>query len=193
MYSEINQHLEKAKKGHKESKQWLLEKLNPMIIAAIRKYYYRIKEYEDLLQEGRLVILQCITSYDESKGTYFLGYVKQKLMFYFLDKNKEKLMGSLNETLGEEDQLELIDLLFSDEEDALQLIIRLETRREIVDALLSLTPRQRSTILAFYYQGLSIDEIAKRQGVSYRTVVNTKQNSLKRLRSLLKEDSYGNQ
>lgn len=187
MYKEINEHLQNAKLGDKESMLWLLEKLNPMIISTIKKYYYRINDFEETLQEGRVVILECINSYDESKGTYFLGYVKHMLMYYFLDKNKERLMDSLNETVGDEEEIELIDLLVSDEEDAIQVILRLERNKEIVDALFTLTRNQRKTILAFYYVGLTIDEIAKKHGVSYRTVVNTKQNGLKKLREILKE------
>ncbi len=189
MYKEINEHLQKARESNKESMEWILDKLNPLIISTVKKYFYRINDFEELLQEGRLVILECIQTYDQTKGTYFLGYAKQMLIYYFLDKNKEKFIFSLNEKIGPENEdLEIIDLLVSDEEQAIDLIISLEMRKEIVDALQSITLKQRQVVIDFYYGNMKIDDIAKKYDVSYRTVVNTKQTALRKLREILEKD-----
>jgi RNA polymerase sporulation-specific sigma factor len=53
---------------------------------------------------------------------------------------------------------------------------------EIRYALASLTERQREVIIYFYFEGYSIPEIAKRMGVTYRTIVNTKTNALEKMK-----------
>lgn len=187
MYEELYEMLQKAKKGDIGSKEWILRELNPLIISSIRKYYYKTYEFDDLLQEGRVVVLDCIQSYDEGRGTYFLGYVKTMLKYYYLDKHKAKLTLSLNEKISE-DEDELIDILVSEDEGVLEMLVRIEENKQLENALQTLTERQREIILKFYYEGLSIDKIAEILGVTYRTIVNTKTVALKKLR---KELDYG--
>ena len=182
MYEEINDFIRKSKEGHKESKEKLLESLKPLIITSIRKYYNKPNEYEDLIQEGRILILECLDSYDDTKGTYFLGYVKHMLMYHYLGKNKQKIFVSLNEKIGEDGDEERIDLLISDDESLLNQIIILEDREEVNEALLTLTLRQRGILYDFYFRNMKNDEIAAKRGISYRTVVNTRTKAINKLR-----------
>jgi RNA polymerase sporulation-specific sigma factor len=115
MYKELDDLLAKAREGDTKSTQLIIEKLNPLIISSIRRYYNKIMDYDDLIQEGRLVVLECIKDYDESKGVYFLGYVKIKLKFLYLNKHKEKITLSLNTSIGEDEDQELIDVLESED------------------------------------------------------------------------------
>lgn len=187
MYDEIYDALMKAREGDIESKEWLINSLNPLIIASIKRYYYKPMEFEDLLQEGKLVILECIDNYDVIKGTYFLGYVKTMLRYFYLDKHKQKQTLSLNEKVGEDEEGELVDFLESDKEEPLEVIIKYEENQILSKAMESLTKRQREVIICFYYEGLSIGQIAERLGVSYRTIVNTKTKAMEKMKSLLVE------
>lgn len=182
MYEELNELLLRARIGEVKSKEKILNELTPLIISSIRRYYNKFSDYEDLIQEGRIVILDCINSFDESKGTYFLGYVKTMLKFYYLNKHKEKITTSLNEKVGNDEEEELIDLLKSEVNDPLELLVKLEERNLLVQALSNLTLRQREIIIDFYYDNLTIGEISKKFGISYRTVVNTKTAALNKLR-----------
>lgn len=185
MYKDFNELTIMAKEGDVRSIDLLLKELYPLIISSIKRYYYRVEEFDDLLQEGRLVVLECLKTYDPSKGTHFLGYVKHMLMYYYLDKHKTKYILSLNEKLGHEDDLELMDLLESDEEDLLAILIRHEENQTLYAALDELTRRQRDIIVDFYCGDLSIKQIAKKYDISYRTVVNTKIVALNKLKMLL--------
>ncbi len=185
MYDEINKELQLAKKGDVESKKWLLDKLKPLIIASIRRNYNRPMEYEDLMQEGKVIVLECINNFDETKGAYFLGYVKTMLSYYYLDKNKQKDVNSLNDKVGDDEEEELIDLLESDIDDPLETLVKLEENNMLYSALNSLTTRQREVIIDFYYEGLSISQISEKLGVSYRTVVNTKVKGLENMKRII--------
>lgn len=185
MYQEINKLIRDSKKGDMKSKERLLERLNPLIIKSIKQYYNKQKDYEDLLQEGRVIVLECLSTYDESKGTYFLGYLKHMLKYHYLDKNKEKIFMSLNEKIGEDEDEEIIDMLESHDYNALDRLIRLEDTKEVRDSLLELTDRQLSIVLDCYFREMKIPEIAKKYNISYRTVVNTRAAAIKNLRKLI--------
>lgn len=186
MYEELNEALLRAKKGDVASKEKILNDLYPLIISSIKKYYNRIFDFDDILQEGRLVTLECIDKYDASKGTYFLGYVQTMLKYYYLDKHKQKLMISLNDKIGnEEDDEEFIDLLVSDAEDALEILVKLEENKMLNEALSRLSIRQREIIIDFYYENMTIDQIAEKFGIAYRTVVNTRTAALGKMKGQL--------
>ncbi|WFA08633.1 sigma-70 family RNA polymerase sigma factor [Tissierella sp. Yu-01] len=187
MYEEIYEALIKAREGDVKSKEWIINSLNPLIIASIKRYYYKSLEFEDLLQEGKLVILECIDNYDITKGTYFLGYVKTMLRYFYLDKHKQKQTSSLNEKIGEDEENELVDLLVSDIDEPVDALLKSEENQVLSDSLDLLTKRQREVIIYFYYEGLSIAHIAEKLGVSYRTIVNTKTKALEIMKKLLVE------
>ncbi|WP_077369550.1 sigma-70 family RNA polymerase sigma factor [Anaerosalibacter sp. Marseille-P3206] len=176
MYKEIDDLRILSKNGDNLAKQNLLQKLNPLIISSIKRYYNNYSQYEDLIQEGYEEILKCIVDYDENRGVNFLGYIKVKLKFLYLNKHKEKKTFSLNETLGE-DGVELIELL-EGEENPLEDYLMKESNESLIDALSKLTERQREVLILFYIDELSIGEISKKLGISYRTVVNTKTRAL---------------
>lgn len=186
MYEELNQYLTKARRGDIDSKERILDELYPLIVASIKRYYNRIFDFDDLLQEGRVLVLECIDTYDETKGTYFLGYVKAMLKYYYLDKHKQKLMLSLNEKVGaEEEQEEFIDLLVSNTEDGLEILVKLEENKTLSEAILTLSIRQREIVMDFYYDNLTIKQIADKYEIAYRTVVNTKIAALNKLKKQL--------
>lgn len=186
MYRELNNLLEKARQGDLESKEEILNRLRPLIIRKIQKYYYNKEQFQDLVQEGYETVLECIKDYDEKRGVHFLGYVKTMLKYKYLDKHKERTYASLNTPIGEDKEDEWIDLLESGDKEQVEVVIDKETNDELREALLTLTNRQREVTLLFYIKGLSMKEIAERLGISYRTVVNTKTRALEKLREQLK-------
>ena len=114
MYKEFEGLVIAAKKGDKKSKEIIVEKLTPLIIKSIRTYYNKMDDFEELLQEGKLEVLQCIENYDIDHKTYFIGYVQAMLRFLYLNKHKIKSTTSLNVRVGENEDGELIDLIADD-------------------------------------------------------------------------------
>ena len=74
MYSELNGLLIRAKEGDRNSKEEIVNRLQGLIIKSIQRYYNKMDEYEDLIQEGNLVILEAIDDYDSSRVKY-LAYL----------------------------------------------------------------------------------------------------------------------
>ena len=185
MYKELNDLLIKAKNGDTNSTEEILNRVQGLIFNSIQRYYNNRSEYEDLTQEGNLVVLKAIKDFDESRGVYFLGYVKTMLKYTYLNKHKVKHHLSLNVAIGDDTETQWMDLLASDERSTLDKLLKIEEVSELKDALEKLTDRQREVITAFYLDGLSINDISKRLGITYRTIVNTKTRALERLRESL--------
>jgi RNA polymerase sporulation-specific sigma factor len=51
MYHEFNKRLEKAKKGDSKAVEQILNDLHPLIISSIKRYYYRLDLFDDLIQD----------------------------------------------------------------------------------------------------------------------------------------------
>lgn len=185
MYKELNELLAKARQGDVHSKEEILNRLQGLIIKSIQRYYNMRSEYEDLIQEGNLTVLEAIDSFDEEKGVYFLGYVKTMLKYTYLNKHKIRKHLSLNATISDNEDDEWMDLLESDEEGPLEQFLQSEKHATISYALSKLTDRQREIVLAYYVEGLSISHIAQKLNISYRTVVNTKVRALEKMRDFI--------
>lgn len=183
MYKEFEALVMEAQKGSREAKKVILERLNPLIIKSIRRYYNNINDFEDLMQEGKLEILECIENYELDKGAYFLGYVQTMLKFLYLNKHKAKISTSLNTKVGEDGEDELMDLI-ADDVDIEELIIQEEIMEELHKALETLTKRQKEVVYYFYFKRISMKDIAEHLGISYRTVVNIKVQALEKLRNM---------
>lgn len=178
--------VEKAKDGDRSAVAEIIEKLQPLVKASIRRYYNKINEYEDLLQDGNIKILESIHSYEKSQGVHFLGYIKMNLKFLYLDKHKIKIHDSLNKTIGDS-EIEEIDLLPSQDLNILDGVIEKEISETLGQLLGNLPERQKQVILLYYFEKMSIKEIGEKLGISYRTVVNTKTNGIKNMRESIND------
>ncbi|HHV38341.1 MAG TPA: sigma-70 family RNA polymerase sigma factor [Tepidimicrobium sp.] len=180
MYRDIERLLILAREGDKNAKERLLLKLKPLVLSSIRRYYNRKELYDDLIQEGYEVILKAMEDYDPDRGVYFLGYVKAMLKYRYIGKHRERQLYSLNLEVDDSGR-ELVDLI-QGKEDPTSDVLDKEVREKLFCALGHLAPRQREVIIYFYIHDLSMREIAKRLGIAYRTVVNTKARAIEKLR-----------
>ena len=185
MYSELNSLLALSRRGDIEAKEKLVFKLKPLILTSIKKYYNKVGEYDDLVQEGYEIILEGIEEFDETKGVHFLGYIKLKLKYHYLNKYKKvENYCSLNTPIGD-GEIEILDTIEGEEIDPLDNLLQLETGEDLRKAINFLTKRQKQIIIEFYINQLSIPEIAQKLNISYRTVVNTKINAINNLKKTM--------
>ena len=177
---EIKRLYEESIKGDDKSKYELVERFYPLIISSIKKYYNNYSEFEDLVEDGKLIVLECIKDFDVSKNVHFSGFVKSRLRFFYLNKlNSKKDIISLNQK--NEEDTEMIDLLES-EVDLEEEVINKDFSKRIQDLFKNLSLKEREVIIEFYYLGLTVEEISKLHNISYRTVLELKRRAHKKLR-----------
>lgn len=183
---DIQQLYKDAYLGDKESELLILERLKPLIISSIRRYNPDWNEFEDLIQEGREMVLICIKDYNPNINVPFLGYIKSRLKYLYLNKRKVKKEFSLNESFGEDGQ-EYLELLES-KENILEGILEKETYTKLYNAIELLPKREKEVLGDFFFRDLTISQISKKYNITYRTVLNQKSNALKKLRERMKND-----
>jgi len=171
-------------KGDVDKKEKLLDMIEPLIISSIKRYYYGDELMEDMIQEGKIRVLECLDTFDSEKGVYFLGYVKAQLRYLYLNLNKAKEFEiSLNSTLDLGDgSVELIDSLIDETVDVEGDLIKKYINKNLKDTLDILTDRESQVIYLYYFKNIGMKDIAKELGLAYRTVVNTKTNGLEKMR-----------
>lgn len=178
-----------SKNGDEGSKERLLIKMKPLILSSIKRYYNDYFQYDDLIQEGYEVILNCINNYESSKGVRFLGYVRVQLKYHYLAKYNEETILSLNDSINDAGE-EFIEYIESEGLGPLDTVLNGEEKEVLSKGLLNLTERQRQIFIYYYIEKKNMVEISEGLGIAYRTVVNTKVKALEELRKFLNKDFY---
>ena len=185
---DINEVIDESLGGDVDNTCRLLERLRPIIISSIKKYYYKNREdFSDLVQDGYLKIIECLEEYESSKGVHFLGYVKSKLKFLYLEKNRlYKDNISLNINVSKDnDSTELLELI---EDVGINIEKDFENKELVVllnKAFNSLSYRERQVVFMNYVKRMNMYSIADKLGIAYRTVVNIKVKALNKLKVTL--------
>lgn len=151
----------------------------PYVRFCIRRIQPFAPDWEDLEQEAALILLRCIEDYDEEKGVPFHLYFKTQLEYFLKDDLKKRLRQKAIPLEGE-----VADATPADDDVEEEAALN-EACEEVRRAIGRLAPREETVIRLFYYEDLSLSEIAGFLGLQYATVANTKCRALKKLRRLL--------
>lgn len=176
----------KAKNGDENSTVEILNKFNPLLISLAKKFPY--DDFNDMLQDGREVLILAIKEFDEKKGREFIAYASMQLKFHFLGMyRKRKPSLSLNAKANDDDD-EIIDLLESDGLSPEEEFFKCVSIKNLKDALNSLTEKQKRIISLYFFRGKSLVEIANEIGIGYQSAVKLKNRAIERLRFVIKND-----
>ena len=164
----------------------LIQAFEPIIKKSVRLYVHDFSYYEDALQQGRLILLSCIKSFDPSSPYPFPAYVKKSLCYGMRDfslKLKENI--SLDEPL--EEYFTLYDLLPSNDntEDS---VSHKDVSQVLLRCIGCLPDSQKRIIDEFFFKNKSMVEISQNKRCHYMSVVKQKQRALASLRKMLEKE-----
>lgn len=166
----------------------VIKAFEPLIKKCIKIYVHDYSYYEDALQQGRLILLSCIKSYDTSSPYPFPAYFKKSLCYGMRDfsiKIKESM--SLDEPI--EEDITLLDVLPSDEDTEHDISIR-DERDAILRCVNRLPEGQRRIIEEFFFKNKSMVQISKNKRCHYMSVVKQKQRALTALKKMLEDEGF---
>lgn len=176
----------KAKSGDEKSTVEILDRFNPLLVSLAKKYPY--DDFDDMIQDGREILILAIKEFDPKKGKEFIGYANMRLKFHFMGMHRKKKPDLSLNCKACEDENEIIDLIesggLSPEEEFFQCL----STRKLKEALSSLTEKQKKIILLYFFKEKSLVEVAKEIGTGYQSAVKLKNRAVERLRSKLKSD-----
>lgn len=184
MDSDINYIIRMSLNGDKNNQEILLERLKPLIYKNIYQHWDTSDNIvEDLVQEGYIVILESLKSFDKNRNVHFLYYVKMNILYFYKNYYRS--------TRSERNELELLDNINSnhindvDEFLTLDFLTQKETNDELLRGIGSLSPREQIIINSFYFKQIPMIDICKNLKLPYSTAMGIKQKALKKLGKLL--------
>ena len=139
-------------------------------------------DFEELFDEAVFETVIAFFSFKEEKGS-FGGFLKSKLKYYFLEKNRNKKLYSLNKV--NEDGFELLDTLESNE-NIEKDFLKKEEYKNLKKLILKLSPKEKEIIVMYYFQNKRIKQIAKEKQMAKKSISNIKSIALKKLRNEIK-------
>ncbi len=177
---DINHIIQLSLIGDKNNQEILLNRLKPLIYKNINKHIkISPSKREDLIQEGYIIILESLKTYDIRRNVHFLHYVKIKLEFYY--KNYFKNDYKRHTFLLSENQADSYCVYDSD-----NLIVKEETKL-LLENIKKLNAEQQKILHLYYYKKLTLKEISSILHMPYGTVVGKKKSAIKKLKKLLFE------
>jgi len=188
MDSDINYIIQESLNGDKNYQEILLERLNPLIYRNIYKYYnYGDPIIQDLVQEGYILILQALKTFDKNKEVHFLHYIKTKIVFFYKNHNKNNHTPKKEIPISENmDQINIEHNQIENKCCALENLIKKESIDELLTNIKKLKLKEQNIIYLYYYDNKSIKEISETLNIPYRTVIGKKKTALKKLKKFLR-------
>ena len=179
-------HYDAKEKHNPAYRRKAAEYFTPFIKSAVRRYCYVPEEFEDLVQDGILIVLESMDTFDPTKGVPFAAYVNSYLRWYYLKTYKyiRKYDLSLDREGEEGKIIEVIDTGIDIEGD----YFKKYDLKYLNSVMAELTERERQVIYQYYFKKQKLKDVAQALGITERTATNLKFRAITKLRQKFKED-----
>ena len=158
------------------SKQ-IIDSYMPLLISMARKF--PSFDYDEDIDHTRMILVECIPAYDESKGT-FGNFLKNQLRYHYLDRAKKQNPQSLDDF--DQNGNPIVDTIPDDYDFEVHI---LENYKDLYLAIGKLSQKDQEIIRLKYWEDLSNAEIGHILNISSKTVSNRHSLSLKKLKVLM--------
>ena len=186
--------LKKMKNGDLEARNELIERNMRLVAHVAKKYQNPEDEMEDLISIGTIGLIKAVETYKEDYGsrlaTYAARCIDNELLMHFRAKKKTSKEVSLYEPIGtdkEGNQIQLLDVVVSEDEDVVELLEqdrRVRRLNEIIPQTLS--GRELFIIINRYglygKKTMTQREIARKLGISRSYVSRIEKRAIEKLR-----------
>lgn len=150
-------YFEKFKNGDKNAKDILINH-NLRLVAHIVKKYSGSGEADDLLSVGSIGLIKAINSFEYDKGTQLSTYaarcIENEILMLLRVNKKHKNVMSLQETLGEENSendVELINMIPSNDEDLFVTVEDNILNDKVLKIINNKLPKREAEIIKLRY------------------------------------------
>jgi RNA polymerase sigma factor (sigma-70 family) len=164
--------LERIKKGDEKTLLGLYRSSRPQVLAYVTRNNGGADDAEDLLQEALIILWERVRTnrfvYEARLETFVVATVRNLWLRRLARKRREAPGGIDPET---EDPTELSPL---------EALVNSDESRELAVALEKLGEPCKSLLLLFYWEELSMDEIARKTGYANATTAKAKKHQCKK-------------
>lgn len=186
--------LKKMKNGDLEARNELIERNMRLVAHVAKKYQNPEDEMEDLISIGTIGLIKAVETYKEDYGsrlaTYAARCIDNELLMHFWAKKKTSKEVSLYEPIGtdkEGNQIQLLDVVVSEDEDVVELLEQDRKVRRLNEIIpQTLSGRELFIIINRYglygKKTMTQREIARKLGISRSYVSRIEKRAIEKLR-----------
>lgn len=186
--------LKKMKNGDLEARNELIERNMRLVAHVAKKYQNPEDEMEDLISIGTIGLIKAVETYKEDYGsrlaTYAARCIDNELLMHFRVKKKTSKEVSLYEPIGtdkEGNQIQLLDVVVSEDEDVVELLEQDRKVRRLNEIIpQTLSGRELFIIINRYglygKKTMTQREIARKLGISRSYVSRIEKRAIEKLR-----------
>ena len=186
--------LKKMKNGDLEARNELIERNMRLVAHVAKKYQSQEDEMEDLIAIGTIGLIKAVETYKEDYGsrlaTYAARCIDNELLMHFRAKKKTSKEVSLYEPIGtdkEGNQIQLLDVVVSEDEDVVELLEQDRKVRRLNEIIpQTLSGRELFIIINRYglygKKTMTQREIARKLGISRSYVSRIEKRAIEKLR-----------
>ena len=185
--------LKKMKNGDLEARNELIERNMRLVAHVAKKYQNPEDEMEDLISIGTIGLIKAVETYKEDYGsrlaTYAARCIDNELLMHFRAKKKTSKEVSLYEPIGtdkEGNQIQLLDVVVSEDEDVVELLEQDRKVRRLNEIIpQTLSGRELFIINRYGLYGkktMTQREIARKLGISRSYVSRIEKRAIEKLR-----------
>lgn len=186
--------LKKMKNGDLEARNELIERNMRLVAHVAKKYQNPEDEMEDLISIGTIGLIKAVETYKEDYGsrlaTYAARCIDNELLMHFRAKKKTSKEVSLYEPIGtdkEGNQIQLLDVVVSEDEDVVELLEQDRKVRRLNEIIpQTLSGRELFVIINRYglygKKTMTQREIARKLGISRSYVSRIEKRAIEKLR-----------
>ena len=186
--------LKKMKNGDLEARNELIERNMRLVAHVAKKYQNPEDEMEDLISIGTIGLIKAVETYKEDYGsrlaTYAARCIDNELLMHFRAKKKTSKEVSLYEPIGtdkEGNQIQLLDVVVSEDEDVVELLEQDRKVRRLNEIIpQTLSGRELFIIINRYglygKKTMTQREIARKLGISRSYVTRIEKRAIEKLR-----------
>ena len=186
--------LKKMKNGDLEARNELIERNMRLVAHVAKKYQSQEDEMEGLISIGTIGLIKAVETYKEDYGsrlaTYAARCIDNELLMHFRAKKKTSKEVSLYEPIGtdkEGNQIQLLDVVVSEDEDVVELLEQDRKVRRLNEIIpQTLSGRELFIIINRYglygKKTMTQREIARKLGISRSYVSRIEKRAIEKLR-----------
>ena len=181
--------LKKMKNGDLEARNELIERNMRLVAHVAKKYQNPEDEMEDLISIGTIGLIKAVETYKEDYGsrlaTYAARCIDNELLMHFRAKKKTSKEVSLYDKEG--NQIQLLDVVVSEDEDVVELLEQDRKVRRLNEIIpQTLSGRELFIIINRYglygKKTMTQREIARKLGISRSYVSRIEKRAIEKLR-----------
>jgi RNA polymerase sporulation-specific sigma factor len=185
----LEQLVNQARNGDVGAKERILDQFNPLLLKNIVKYFGKSQDFNDWLQEGRLVILQSIYNYNENLGVPFAAYVQKQVFYYYINERKKIREEAILDQPLFDGRSSLLELLQKDEPCLEKTFLLNQEVMSLYNAIDMLSIKQKEVLIEYYFNKKSLKSLAKDKNLCYQSLIKLKARALKKLRKEMEDNS----